>query len=324
MRVLELGLGFGPKLFSIKRGGTVYSLNLIPVLAFVRLAGIDEESEDEKDCPNNEKYFSKTAFEKFKAIVAGPLMNICLGFVIFSIFAFSAGLPEMSFSVGSVIDGSPAQRAGLKPKDVITSFQGEKVSDPLQMITTIHKSPDKKIVLEVVRNGKTVKISAVAAYDKKVKAALLGFSLEQVTKRYGPIRAVWAGAEKTAQITLSVITVLGGLFLGKISITDLAGPIGIAQFSGQVASKGFGQFMLFTAFISINLGVLNLLPIPALDGGRLVFIIIEAIRGKAIKIETENKIHQWGLIFLLVIMFIVSINDVLRIAHLDTWLRHTR
>lgn len=313
IRVLELGFGFGPKLFSIERNGTAYSLSLVPILAFVRLAGIDNDSEEDKKTPLSEQYYSKSPWQKFKSIAAGPLLNLCLGFVIFSFVAGFSGLPELSTEVGSVMDNSPAKKAGLLPKDVIVSFQGVPIKDPVAMIYEIHKNAGKKIDLEVLRKGKQVKISAIAKYDKKLRAGIIGFTLASKITKYSPLQAVWAGAQKSSQIIISILVVLGGLFIGKISIFDLAGPIGIAQLSGQVATQGFSQFLIFTAFISLNLGVLNLLPIPALDGGRLVFIVIEAIRKRPVNIETENRIHQWGLIGLLVFMFIISINDLIRI-----------
>lgn len=316
IRVLEFGIGYGPTLFKKRVGETVYSINLIPILAFVRLAGIDEETEDEKDVPQDQKYFARSPWDKFRAIASGPAMNICLGFLIYSVLAATAGLPALSPRIEKVMDDSPALRAGLRRGDVIAGFNGKKADDMSAVIDTIHKSFGTTVVLNVLRDGRAIDIKATPMYDKKYKVGLLGFSLSTQYKKFAPAEAVWAGAEKTASIMIAVIVVFFQLITGKVSIADLAGPIGIAQFSGQAAMSGFATLMNLTAFISINLGVLNLLPIPALDGGRLVFVFLEWVRRKPINIDAENRVHQWGLVALLALMAIVSFNDIARLIRL--------
>jgi regulator of sigma E protease len=313
IRVLELGLGFGPRLFAFKKGDTVYSVNLFPVLAFVRLAGIDEESEDEKNCPEEQRYYSKSAFEKFKAIAAGPAANMALGILIFAFLSNIYGMPQTTAEIASVSKNSAASTIGIKPKDILLSVGGMASKNPLVMVDTIHKSAGKKIKIEIIRNGKIISFLAVPKYDNKLKVGLLGFGLETKYNRSGLLKSFWIGIEKTYEISAGILFVLGQLLIGKLSITGLAGPLGIAQFSGQAASQGFPSLLFFIGLISINLGVFNLLPLPALDGGRLVFIIIEAVRGKPIPIEQENKIHQWGLIALLLLAAVVTVNDLFRI-----------
>ncbi|MFA5103930.1 MAG: RIP metalloprotease RseP [Candidatus Margulisiibacteriota bacterium] len=312
IKVLEFGIGFGPTLFKSNHNGTIYSVNLIPILAFVRLAGIDE-LEQEKGVPANQQYGSKSPAEKFKSIVAGPLMNLLLGFILYSLLAMTYGMPYTSNIIGSVSKGSPAQKAGLQIGDKIVRFGGEKVLDMNIIIAQIHQSAGKNVSLTVIRNGKEVVINAVPRYDKKLKVGLLGFSPQNSYKRYGPFEAVFEGGKKTLYVSYMIVVIFGQLLTGKIAVTGLAGPIGIAQFSGQAAMLGAPSFLSLVAFISINLGVFNLLPIPALDGGRLVFILIEAVRKKPIKLEIENKIHQWGLVVLLAFFAFVSFNDIWRI-----------
>ncbi len=313
IRVLELGIGFGPRLFSFKKNGTVYSINLFPVLAFVRLAGIDEEGAEEKDCPPEERYSSKPPLEKFKSICAGPIANLVLGILIFAFLSNVYGLPETSSRIASVSAGSPAAAAGIKPGDILLSADGLRDSNPLAMVNVIHKSAGKKIGIEVLRNGDPVKLAAIPKYDERYKVGLLGFALEVERKKTGILSSFWAGAKKTYEISAGILFILGQLITGKMSVAGLAGPLGIAQFSGQAASQGFYSLMFFIGLISVNLGIFNLLPLPALDGGRLVFILIEAVRGKPIPIEQENKIHQWGLIALLALAAVVSVNDLFRI-----------
>lgn len=313
IRVLELGVGFGPVIYSTVRGNTKYSLRLIPFLAFVRLAGIDDESEEDKNIPVSEKYESMSAFQKFSSIVAGPLANIVLAFFIFSVLSMVVGLPRLSSEVFEVAKGSPAQLAGLKKGDIISGINGETFPDVAFVIEKIHGSSGKEVSLQVRRGDKVISIKAVPQYNKKIKAGLLGFALNRSYKKYGVLDGIWAGAEKTSALVITTIYVFGLLLVGKVSLFNLIGPIGLAQFSGQAASNGFSSLMFFIAFISVNLGVVNLLPLPALDGGRIVFIIIEAIRRKPLDIHLENKIHGWGLSLLLVLMVFVSINDIARI-----------
>lgn len=313
IRVLELGIGFGPTLFKFTKNNTKYSINLIPILAFVRLAGIDEENESEKDCPESEKYYSKGPWQKFKSIAAGPIMNLLLGFIIISLMIFFFGSSHISPEISAVAPSSPAQTAGIKAGDIIKELDGSKITDMAPVISKIHRSAGKELTLTVDRSGKRMSFKAIPKLNPKFKIGLLGFSLKSVYQKEGLFSSFWIGASKTSELTIQIIHALGRLLIGHIAIADLAGPIGIAQLSGEAASQGFPSLLFFLALININLGVLNLLPIPALDGGRLVFVVIEAIRRKPLKIETENKIHQVGLIILLTFMAIVSFNDILRI-----------
>lgn len=313
IRVLELGIGFGPNLWRTKRNNTAYSINLIPVLAFVRLAGIDEQSEDEKDVPDSEKYHAARPLGKFLSISSGPIANLILGAMIFSVLAGVAGLPEVKNVVDGTMKGYPAAKAGIQPGDKLTGIDGFMTKDMSYIVTMISKSRDKEITLNVQRQGKDIKIKATPVYDEKAKKSILGFTFRTEQVKHGFLGSIKAGIEKTAALSWIVIVIFFQLLAGKVSVTDLAGPIGIAQFSGQAAMQGWETLLYFTGFISVNLGILNLLPIPALDGGRLVFVMIEWVRGKAINIELENKFHQWGLIALLGLMFVVSINDIYRI-----------
>ncbi len=312
IKVLEFGIGFGPNLFKKEFKGTVYSINLVPILAFVRLAGIDEQ-ESEQNAPFEQQYGAKSPYEKFKSIVAGPMMNLLLGFIIYSFLAMTFGLPYTSDIIAGVSENSPTKKAGLLVGDKIIRLNGEKVYDINLTIERIHKSAGETVSLVVLRDEKELAISAVPEYDGKLKVGLLGFSLGSYYKKFNPAEAVLEGAKKTVYLSYMIVVVFGKLLTGKIALTGLAGPIGIAQFSGQAAAQGLPSFLSLIAFISINLAVFNLLPIPALDGGRLVFILIEAVRKKPVNLQIENNIHQWGLVVLLGFFAFVSFNDILRL-----------
>ncbi len=315
IRVLELGIGFGPSVFKKKIDNTIYSINMIPVLAFVRLAGLDDVSPDEAACPENEKYMSMSPYQKFRAIAAGPIMNLLLGFFIFLVLSFTSGLPTGNLlnRIDHIDSGSPALSAGFVKGDSIVSIDGTKFPAMNNLVDYIHSKPGILLDVEIMRGGRSLDIKCTPKLNTRYGVGILGIAFEREYIKHGLLSSIYLSATKTAEMIIAITKVFIKLLIGRVSIVSLAGPIGIAQLSGAAASQGIVTFLLFTAFLSINLGVLNLMPIPALDGGRLVFIIIEAIRRRPIDIEAENRIHQWGLTILLLFIFAVSINDIFRI-----------
>jgi len=315
IRVLEFGLGFGPRLFSFIKDRTLYSLNLIPILGFVRIAGLDEDSKKEEEYfTAGESYQTKTPGQKFLSIFGGPLFNLLLAFLIFYVMFTFTGVPkDISNEIATIAPASEAQRVGLKPGDRIMAMSGKKIQKMANVVDYIHKNPGMPIALTIERSGKLFKVMATPRLNKKIKIGMIGFSLKPVYVRTNPLLALYESVAQVISTSAFIIYTIGLLFIGKLSLLDLAGPVGIAQFTGQVAGEGIIPLLSFTAFLSINLGIINLLPIPALDGGRLVFILIEAIRKKAVDIKLENKIHQVGLTLLLVLMAIITANDIFRI-----------
>ena len=314
IRVHEFGLGFGPTLFSRIKGHTTYKINLIPVLGYVKIAGIDTEDPKEKETPENEKYYSKGSRAKFMSIFAGAFMNLILGFVIYSLVFMITGIPTgISNEISTISPGSEAAKIGLKIGDQLLSIDGKKFEDSRDAIKVIHESADKKIVLGIKRDGKTVRLSATPTLNKRMKVGLIGFSLKANYKRINPFVAVYYGLKETIGLAILILLLLGRLFTGQIALGDLAGPVGIAQITGQYASHGFLSLLSFMAFFSINVAVLNLLPIPALDGGRLVFVILEFIRKKPVDIHLENKIHGYAFFAFMALIALLTVNDLVRI-----------
>lgn len=315
IRVYQFGLGLGPQVFSFKRGETLYSLHLFPIAGFVRLAGIEPEAEEEKECPEEEKYYNKTPAKKFKAIVAGPLFNILLSFVIIYFILVIVGMPTgISNEIASVVPDSPAQKVGLKVGDRIEAIDGQKIENMAQAIETIHKSAEKVLTLTISRAEESLEVEVTPQYNPQMKVALIGFSPKPLYQKINPLTALWVGAQQTVGMVVFILWLLGQLIMGRFSLLDLAGPVGIAQATGRFAAHGPLALFQFIAFLSVNLGVVNLLPIPALDGGRLCFVLLEAVRRKAIDIKKENAIHRAGLILLLGLMVVLTINDILRMV----------
>lgn len=313
IRVIEFGFGFGPRLFSFTRGNTIFSINLIPILAFVRIAGEGEEKED-LETPESEKFQAKTPLQKFLTIVAGPLMNLACAVVILSILFSFAGVPSgISNEIGSINKNSVAEKAGLKVGDRLLAINGHSFAKMELTIEFIHQAPEKPLTLTIERAGKKLLLAATPKYNPKLKMSLLGFAPKPIYERVNPLLAVYYGFEQAGAMILMTLAVLGHLIIGGLAITDLAGPIGIAQITGQEVASGFISLVWFTAFLNVNIGVLNLLPLPALDGGRLVFILIEWIRRRPVDPKIEMQINQWGFFALLTIIGLVSVSDIFRL-----------
>lgn len=314
IRVPEFGIGFGPRIFSFSRNNTTYCLNLFPILGYVKIAGIDTDDPSEASTPVSEKYFSKSVFHKFLSIASGALLNLFFGFLIFlflfNIFGSPAGT---SNQISTITPNSPAAKAGILPGDKIISINGQIFTKAEDAVSFIHQSADKPLSIKLDRKGSARTVSATPKLNKQLKIGLLGFSLNPMYKRSGFLTSFSLAVKQTAGLSFMLLTLLGKLFIGKLALGDLAGPVGIAQITGQYAQQGAVSFLNFLAFFSINVAVLNLLPLPALDGGRLVFILIELVFRRPVDIEVENKIHQVGMMVLLGLIALLTINDVFRL-----------
>lgn len=314
IRVHEFGLGFGPTLFHFRKNNTSYKVNLLPILGYVKIAGLDTEDPQEQETPENEKYFTKRPSQKFLSIFAGPLMNLILGFLVFSFIFMIAGIPiGISNEISAISPGSEAEQAGLKPGDRLVSINGQEYPDAEEAVRLIHKSAGKELALGIRRGQKTLYLKATPQLNKRMNIGLIGFSLNSVHEKAGPLRAVYYGLKETAGLVLLILSLFGRLLVGKLSFGDIAGPVGIAQMTGQYAQHGFLSLMSFLAFFSVNVAVLNLLPLPALDGGRLFFVLLEAVRRKPVNIEAENRIHYVGLFVFLGLLAVLTIKDLIRI-----------
>lgn len=309
--VWEFSLGFGYRLFGIKRNGTEYSIRLIPLGGYVRMAG--EEPGDEDD-PNG--YNNRKPLEKMAVSFAGPFMNVVLAMVLF-IFIFSViGMPENSNQpvVGRVFDGKPAQTAGIKVGDRIVTVNGVSAKDWDDITSNIENTKTNQTVqLTVERSGKVLPIKVKPVYNKTLKKNNIGISSVTTYHKVGIVKAVKTGFQATYDLTAALLAGLGILVTGKASMGDLAGPVGITTLVGEVAQIGWYQLLYFTGFLSINLGILNLLPIPALDGSRIIFAAVEGIRHKPLDPEKEGFIHWLGFLFLIALMILVTFNDIVKI-----------
>lgn len=314
IHVHEFGIGFGPRIFSKKFNGTTYSINLIPILAFVSLAGMDEPKEGEADIPENQKYFARPPIARFMMAFAGPFMNIVLAFLVLC-FVFSFyGIPQsVSTTIDQVQSGSIAQNAGILSGDQIIGINGIKAPKMEAVIDTIHKSKDTLVLLKIKRGNKELSFKVTPKYNEKLKVALIGFTPLPVYEKANILKATYSAFIQTFSMVAMMFSIIWMLVTGAVTFGDLAGPVGIAQITSKYASTGIVSLLTFFAFLNVNIGILNLLPLPALDGGHIVFSLWEMITRRRVNEETQKKVHQWGLIALLCLMALVTINDVLRL-----------
>lgn len=309
--VYEFALGFGPKLISRHRNGVDYSLRLIPLGGFVRMAG--EEPGDNQD-PNG--YSHRTPLEKIAVSVAGPIMNLFLGLLIFVYSYAFIGLPTATNEpvIGRVMESEPAAVAGVLPGDRVLAIDGEPIATWEQITAQMStKEPSKPIVLTLQRQSETINLEMVPKPNASTGNPAIGVMGQVVYEKQGIIKSISFGFQQTFFLTGAMLSGLWTVISGGASAGDLAGPVGITMMVGEASQYGAIFLMSFIAFLSINLGILNLLPIPALDGARVVFALAELLRRKPIDPEKEGFIHWLGFMFLMLIIVFVTYNDILRI-----------
>lgn len=307
--VYELSLGFGYKLISIQRKGVQYSIRLIPLGAFVRMAGEEPGDMEKKDGYNN-----RTPLEKIRVAFAGPFMNFLLAVFIF-IFSFAVigtAVPVKEAIVGKVIPDTPAQKAGIMENDKVLAINGQTVSSWNEFMDDIKNNPTgKPIQITIDRQGQVKNFTLTPVQSEAAGKPVVGVYSQVRYQRQGIVGAVKLGFAQTYQMTAMLVGGMGMLFTGAASFSDLTGPVGITSMASEAAQGGY--LIIFTAFLSIALGITNLLPIPALDGSRIIFAIVEAIRRKPLDPEKEGYINWFGFLFLMFLMVFVTYNDIVRL-----------
>ncbi|MDF0725151.1 RIP metalloprotease RseP [Cytobacillus sp. S13-E01] len=380
----EFAIGFGPKVFSFKRNETIYTIRLLPIGGFVRMAGEDPEMIEVKPgyniglqfdsegkvnkiilnnkdkhpnskiieveeadlehnlyltgyesgndevlqrfevsekahfvideqstqiAPFNRQFASKTLPQRTLAIAAGPAMNFVLAFFIFILIGLLQGTPINEPILGKLTSDGSAQEAGLKQGDIVRSIGGTEVDSWKDVVSIIQKNPENELQFRVDREGQTLQIPVVP------KARVSGEETIGIMGVYAPmeksvVASLKSGFLETYLWTKEILVGLGKLVTGQFSIDMLSGPVGIYDMTGEVAQSGIYYLMKWAAILSINLGIVNLLPIPALDGGRLLFFAVEAVRGKPIDRQKEGMVHFIGFALLMLLMLVVTWNDI--------------
>ncbi|WP_017727347.1 RIP metalloprotease RseP [Halalkalibacterium ligniniphilum] len=381
----EFAIGFGPKLFSWKRNETVYTLRLLPLGGFVRMAGedpeqitikpgyeigllfnqenkvsqiiinnkskhpearvvqveridlehelfieayddegklvryaVDEKAQTIQDeqatqiAPYHRQFGSKTVGQRALAIFAGPMMNFILAFVILTAYAFMQGVPENNALVGGVQPNGPAAEAGLQEGDLVVSIDGEAVDNWVDMTIIIQEHPNEPITFEIERDGVRQQVEITPEEHTGQNGEQVGLVGIERPGNHEPtiLSALAFGLTETYAFMVMIFDVLGMIVTGQFSLDYVAGPVGIYNYTGQAAEMGFFVLMRWAAALSVNLGIINLLPLPALDGGRLVFIGLEGLRGKPLDPQKEGLVHFIGFALLMLLMIVVTWNDI--------------
>ncbi|SEQ57237.1 regulator of sigma E protease [Virgibacillus subterraneus] len=387
MLAREFAIGFGPKVFAFTKNETVYTIRLLPIGGYVRVAGedpeivelkpgqhiglefnesgkvskiivnnkskhpnarvievehadldhrlliegyeIDEEDQklsfevdrkafyvmDEKEtqiAPYDRQFASKSVGKRAMQLFAGPMMNFMLAIVIFFIVGLIQGVPVDRALVSGIQPDSPAEEAGLQEGDEIVRIEGNSVSTWDEFTEIVQNNPENELSMTVQRNGETEPISVT---PKKLETQ--GMTIGQVGVQRAFEKSLTGtvkyGFTRTYDTTKLILTNLGMLVTGQLPIETLSGPVGIYDATDQFVKAGIMTFLMWTAILSINLGIVNLVPLPALDGGRLLFVALEAVRGKPIDPQKEGIVHFIGFALLMLLMIVVTWNDIQRL-----------
>lgn len=299
IKVNEYSIGMGPALWKKQKGETQYSLRALPIGGYVAMEGEEDASDDPRSF-NNASVAARMA-----VVVSGAAMNFVLAFVAFTLFLMISGYPTQT--VDTVIEGSPAQAAGMRAGDTILSVDDREVRS-WEDFSGYVADKQGTLSVSVNRDGNTLSFSVMPKTENG--KSIIGV---KPTSEFHPLHAIADGASMTGGVVLTIFDVLGKLFSGAVGVDNLSGPVGVVKIIGDSAKYGFASLMFITGYISANLGFMNLLPIPALDGGKLLFLLIEAIRGKAVDEKLEMGLSLISITLLFGLMIYVTIfGDIAR------------
>ncbi len=322
--VEKFSIGFGPEIFKFSYKGTIYAISLIPIGGFVKMAG--ETIEDRKDSelqPND--FLAQGIFKRFSIVFSGPLMNYILAFFLFVIL-FQIGKPAVKPIVGKLVDGYPAQEAGIMIDDNIIAINGQPINTWTELHTIISQAESDTIDLLVLRENKknTVTIKPIVdteqnvfGDDIRVKKIGIYPSDKTVLIKYGFFESIKQSAQVTYYFTKISYQAIYRLIIGKLNLKALSGPLRIIEVTSKTAQLGIVHLINLTALLSISLAIFNLLPIPALDGGHILFIFFEAILRRPIPFKIQERFSQVGFALLMVLMALVTWNDAINSEFFD-------
>ena len=322
MRVEEFSIGMGPTIYSVQKGETKYNLGLLPIGGYVRVSGQYAEEFDDgvlaEDDPR--RYPNRPLWHRFIFVAAGSAMNFITAILLFTGLFLYIGIPVLDNNadtvITAVVEKGSADEAWLKNGDRIERINGQDVATWEELTAQIEQSGGETVELLVDRNGQSLTLDVTPEFDEEAGRMLLGIQ-KNATKKAGVLAAAKLGAQETWQITLQLVDAVGNLITGQVSIADdeegLTGPVGIFKIIDDTAKAGVIYVINLMAVLSINLGLLNILPIPALDGSKLVFLAIEGIKGSPVSPSKENFVHFVGFALLMMLMIFITYKDILRL-----------
>lgn len=318
IRVLEFAVGMGPTLFYFTKGETKYSLKVLPIGGACVFDGEDGLAAGEGTAEEG-SFQAASVWARISSVVAGPIFNFILAFVLALIVVAFTGSDRPV--VQTVVEGSAAEAAGIQSGDLITKINKEKIrlGRQVSLISALNKGED--LTVEYIRDGEKNTVTITPVYDSEAGRYYMGFLGVSEYFKCNSLEVFQYSFYELEYWVRTTFKSLGMLFTGQVTKDDVAGPVGIAQLVGDTYEevKPYGMssvifsMMNIAILLSVNLGILNLLPVPALDGGRLVFLLIEAVRGKPISPEKEGMVHLAGMVALMVLMVFVLFNDISRL-----------
>lgn len=297
--VNEFSFGMGPALFQKQKGETLYSIRLVPIGGYCAMEGENETSS------NSGSFNNKPGWAKISVLLAGSVMNVLIAIVSLSLVMGVIG--TATTTIEQVVSGSPAYEAGIKPGDEILSADGKAVESWTDLTEIVGSG--KEVSLTAERDGRQMDFSITPEKGED------GRYIIGITSKvsHNAFTAVSNGAKATWNMTKLLFDSVGQLITGKVSADEVSGPVGIITMAGETAQYGFTYFGYLVALISLNLALINMLPLPALDGGRILFVFIRAVTGKMISDDLEGKIHGAGMVMLLALMILITWNDITRL-----------
>ena len=314
--VYEFSIGMGPKLFSKKdkKGETSYSIRAIPIGGFVSLAG--EEVNDDEKVPEDRKLYNKPVWQRFLVMFFGAGFNFILAIITLFMIGSIWGAPDTRSIISKVEVDYPAYVAGIREGDIVKSVNGKKTktSDDLAIrMQLADKSKPIEFVIERDNKNYTFKVMPEEKDIDGTKSYVVGITMGSMEVKRGFGDIIKYTFVKTGSIFRQMFITFEGLFTGGIKVNDLSGPVGIYSVVGEYRTAGFENILYLIALLSINVGFINLIPLPAFDGGRILFLIIEKIKGSPVSSKTENIIHSIGFVLLMLLMLYVTFNDILKL-----------
>jgi regulator of sigma E protease len=323
IKVFRFSLGFGPKIAGFFWKGTEYILCLLPFGGYVKMAGETPQDEEDKNAenrqmasgeylPDKERFDKKPFFIRFAVIFNGPIMNLILAILLLIIVFYFSGTAQVTNIINDVTANSPAEKAGIISGDKIVEIDSTLVENAEEISEIINKGKGRIINIRLMRNNSYYETKVAPEYNSEYDRAMIGITLEVDIKKISLFQSFRKSFEMFFEIIHLIAIGFLETFTGKIPV-ELAGPLGIAQMAGEAAKIGFLNLLFFSAVINIFLGIINLFPIPILDGGQIVLLAIEKVRGKPLEPEYINLLYIIGFTLIIMIFLIATYQDILRI-----------
>ena len=334
VRVEAFSVGFGPEIWGRNdASGTHWKICAIPLGGYVKMfgeGGDDSEDGEKAELSDAEKavsFYYKTVSQRAAIVAAGPIVNFIFAIFAFAILAGAVGNAVPLAAVGKVFKDSAAEIAGFKSGDRFISINEEEINLFSDLRRIVTENPNTVLSFQIDRAGKEITLSATPkltvqknAEGEEIEIGLLGveWSPDFVSyERQNPAMALWVGVQRTYMVTTNILSYIGDMFSGRRGTDELGGPLRIAQISGQMAEQGIGAVILLMAMLSVNLGLINLFPIPMLDGGHLAFYLIEALLGRPLGAKAQEYGFRFGLILVLMLVVFVTWNDLVHLEVIE-------